>query len=101
MLRLPGQLYHHSTRLVETNLLHVMVLSLLNTIQVYQKKIQVEKDIVDIVEQMNDTLSFVEEANMLKERVEKLTKPIQSALEKIKECSELIHTYMKAGTARK
>ena len=56
---------------------------------------------MDIVEQMNDTLSFVEEANMLKERVEKLTKPIQSALEKIKECTELIYTYMKADTARK
>lgn len=78
-----------------------MILSLLNTIQVYQKKEKVEKDIVDIVEQMNGVLSFVEEADMLKERVKKLTKPIQSALETIKECSELIHTYMIANTARK
>jgi len=65
---------------------------------VYQKKVKVENDIKDLVGQMNSILSFVEDAEVLKEKLKHFSDSIQSILQMIKECSESIHNYLSAGT---
>ena len=60
-----------------------------------------EKDITDLVEQMSNILSFVEDTEVLKEKLKTHTRSIESVLKMIKECSESIHSYLSAGTFSK
>ena len=71
------------------------------TSQVYQKKVNVENDIEDLVDQMNNILLFVEDTEVLKEKLKHFSDSIQSILQMIKECSESMHGYLSAGTIGK
>ena len=71
------------------------------TSQVYQKKVNVENDIKELVGQMNNILSFVEDTEVLKEKLNHFSDSIQSILQTIKECSENIHSYLSARSIGK
>ena len=53
-----------------------------------------ENDIEDLVGQMNSILSFVEDTEVLKEKLKHFSDSIQFILQLIKECSESIHSYL-------
>ena len=57
-----------------------------------------DKGIVVLVEKMNDVLSFVEDADTLRNKLTSLTDTIQNILATIKECSIAIHEYLDSGT---
>ena len=57
-----------------------------------------DKGIVNLVEKMNDVLSFVEEADTLRNKLTSLTNTIQKILTTIKKCSTAIHEYLDSGT---
>ena len=57
-----------------------------------------DKEIVTLVEKMNSVLSFVEEADTLRNKLTSLTDTIQEILATIKECSTAIHEYLDSGT---
>ena len=57
-----------------------------------------DKGIVNLVEKMNDVLSFVEDADTLRNKLTSLTDTIQEILATIKECSTAIHEYLDSGT---
>ena len=57
-----------------------------------------DKGIVALVEKMNNVLSFVEEADTLRNKLTSLTDTIQNILATIKECSTAIHDYLSLGT---
>ena len=57
-----------------------------------------DKGIVALVEKMNNVLSFVEEADTLRNKITSLTDIIQNVLATIKECSTAIYEYLDSGT---
>ena len=57
-----------------------------------------DKGIVALVEKMNSVLSFVEDADTLRNKLTSLTDTIQNILATIKECSTAIHDYLDLGT---
>ena len=58
-----------------------------------------DKDIADLVEQMSNILSFVEDTDSLEAKLKNFATCIRSVLQTIKDCSESIHKYLGAGTA--
>ena len=67
----------------------------------YEKKVKVDKDIIDLVGQMNNILSFVEHTEGLKAKMENSAKCIQSVLQTIEDCSKKIRVCLGARTASK
>ena len=63
----------------------------------YEKKVKVEIAIVDLVRQMNGILSFVEDTEVLKAKLESFSDCIQSILRTIEDCSKSIHSYLSTG----
>ena len=57
-----------------------------------------DKGIVALVEKMNSVLSFVEEADTLRNKLTSLMDTIENILATIKECSTAIHDYLDSGT---
>ena len=57
-----------------------------------------DKGIVALVEKMNNVLSFVEEADTLRNKLTSLTDTIRNILVTIKDCSTAIHDYLHSGT---
>ena len=68
--------------------------------QVYQKKHEVENDIVDLVEQMKNILSFVNDIDAV-EKLKNFCDFIQSVVQTITDCSESIRKYLRSGTSGK
>ena len=56
-----------------------------------------DKGIVALVEKMNSVLSFVEDADTLRNKLTSLTETIQKILATVKECSISIHEYLDSG----
>ena len=56
-----------------------------------------DKDIVDLVGDMDDILSFVEDVDALKDKLKRFTDTIQQILETIVACGSLIRGYLGAG----
>ena len=65
--------------------------------QVYQKKVKVEIAIVDLVRQMNNILSFVEDTEVLKTKLKTFNNCVRSILMTIEDCSQSIHSYLSTG----
>ena len=55
--------------------------------------------IIDLVQAMNDVLSFVEEADTLHNKLTSLTETIQKILVVIQECSTSIYEYLNSSIA--
>ena len=56
-----------------------------------------DKGVVELVERMNNILSFVEDADTLRNRLTSLTETIQKILVTIKDCTTSIHEYLDSG----
>ena len=56
-----------------------------------------DKEIVALVEKMNNVLSFAEDADTLRNKLTRLKDIIQNILATIKECSTSIHEYLAAS----
>ena len=56
-----------------------------------------DKGIIELVERMNNVLSFVEDADTLRNKLTSLTESIKKILATIKECSTAIHEYLDSG----
>ena len=65
--------------------------------QVYQKKVKVEIAIVDLVRQMNNILSFVEDTEVLKTKLKTFNNCVMSILKTIEDCSQSINSYLSTG----
>ena len=100
-LRLPGlqfQCFIKWVSVLMPLLAHVLWFTAKNTwIQVYQKKVKVEIAIVDLVRQMSNILSFVEDTEVLKAKLKNFSDCIHSLLKMIEDCSQNIHSYLSTG----
>ena len=66
--------------------------------QVYQKKVKVDKDIVELVGNMDDVLSFVEDVDVLKDKLKRFTSTIEQILLTIDSCCSWVKKYLEANT---
>ena len=58
-----------------------------------------DNEIINLVQAMNDVLSFVEEADTLRNKLTSLTETIQKILVVIQECSTSIYEYLNSSIA--
>ena len=65
----------------------------------YQRKVVMDAEIVELVKEMNDLLHFVDSVEPLRNKPEYFTEIIQQVLKAIKECSESISNYLKSNGA--
>ena len=66
--------------------------------QVYQKKVKVDKDIIELVGDMDDILSFVEDVDGLKDKLKRFTSTIEQILLTIDSCCSWVKEYLKTNT---
>ena len=59
-----------------------------------------DKGIIELVERMNNVLSFVEDADTLRNKLTSLTESIKKILATIKECSTAIQKILKRSRLR-
>lgn len=60
-----------------------------------------EKEVFSLVKRMNSTLSFVEDLNELKTKLQKSTSTIAEILQSIEACSQVIRGYIDSHSAGK
>ena len=66
--------------------------------QVYQKKVKVDKDIAELVGEMDDILSFVEDVDVLKDKLKRFTSTIEQILLTIDSCCSWVKKYLETNT---
>ena len=66
--------------------------------QVYQKKVKVDKDIIELVGDMDDVLSFVEDVDVLKDKLTSFTSTIEQILLTIDSCCSWVKKYLETNT---
>ena len=62
-----------------------------------------DEEIKELVEEMDNALTFVQDVELLRNKLERFTELIEQVLQVIKECSESINKYLdsnKAGVDR-
>ena len=58
-----------------------------------------DKDIVNLIESIDVTLSLVEDVDVLKDKLKRFVDTIQQILETVHECASLIKKYLEANVA--
>ena len=66
--------------------------------QVYQKKVKVDKDIAELVGEMDDILSFVEDVDVLKDKLKQFMSTIEQILLTIDLCCSWVKKYLETNT---
>ena len=64
----------------------------------YQKKVKVDKDIVELVGDMDDVLLFVEDVDVLKDKLKRLTSTIEQILLTIDSCCSWVKRCLETNT---
>lgn len=65
----------------------------------YQNKVQMDLEILDLVQTMDQALSFVDDTAILQQKLTKFLETIEEVLRMVEECSTCIQKYLESSLA--